>query len=77
MTARCPRARVTVEPEVFRRLDARVAKDLERLVGELRLEGEHEPRGRLAGRVGDDVELDRLGRVVHGRRLPARGRLCF
>ena len=48
-------------------LDARVAHLLERLIGELRLEREHEPRRVLARRVGDDVELDReLVRVTAG-----------
>ncbi len=40
-------------------LDAWVPDLVERLIGELRLEREHEPLRRLAGRVGDDVELDR------------------
>ena len=38
---------------------------LERLIRELRLERGHEPRGRLAGRVRDDVELDGLARGHH------------
>ena len=48
--------------EVLHRLHARMPDLLERLLGELRLERHHEPRGRLAGRVRDDVQLDR-GRV--------------
>ena len=39
---------------------------LERKVGELRLQREHEARGGLARRVGDDVELD--GDLVAHRR---------
>ncbi len=46
------------ELEVVDRLDAWMAHFLEGEVGELRLEREHEPRGRLTGRVGDDVQLD-------------------
>ena len=44
--------------EILDRLDPRVPHLLERQVGELRLEREHEPRRGLARRVGDDVELD-------------------
>ena len=39
-------------------LGARMPDLRERLVGELRLEREHEPLCGLARRVGDDVELD-------------------
>jgi hypothetical protein len=45
---------------------------LERLIGELRLECEHEALSRLTRRVRDDVELDRdaiAGVAAHGRRL--------
>ena len=52
------------ELEVLLRLDARMADLDELLVRELRLERLHEPRRRLAGGVGDDVQLDR--RVRHG-----------
>ena len=52
------------EREVVHVLDARVAHLLERLLGELRLEREHEPGRRLAGGVRDDVQLDR-GRGAH------------
>ena len=45
--------------EILDVLDARMADLLERLIRELRLEREHEALRRLAGRVGDDVELDR------------------
>ena len=42
---------------------------LERLIRELRLEREHEPLRRLAGRVRDDVELDRRSpSCAHPRR---------
>src|SRR2546430_2617602 len=47
--------------QVVHRLDARVADLLERLVRELRLERGDEARSGLAGRVGDDVELDGAG----------------
>ena len=53
------------ELEVVLRLDARMADLDELLVGELRLERLDEPRRRLAGGVGDDVQLDR--RVRHRR----------
>ena len=43
---------------------------VERLVGELRLEGQHEPLRGLAGRVRDDVELDRLAAGVLGAHSP-------
>ena len=56
------------EAEVVHRLDARMPDLLERLLGELRLERGDEPRGGLAGRVRDDVELD--GRNAH-RSAPA------
>ena len=52
--------------EVVDVLDARMPDLLERLVGELRLEREHEPLGRLARRVRDDVELDGNALVAHG-----------
>ena len=51
--------------EVVDRLDLRVPDLLERLVRELGLERCHEPRGRLAGRVRDDVELDDLAGGRH------------
>ena len=54
------------EPQVVDRLDTRVADLLELLVGELSLERVHEPRRRLAGGVGDDVELDRSLRHLPG-----------
>ncbi len=46
--------------EVLDVLDARMPDLDERLIRELRLEREHEPRRSLPGRVGDDVQLDRL-----------------
>ena len=46
------------ELQILDGLDPRMADLLERLVWELRLERHHEPRCGLAGRVGDDVELD-------------------
>ena len=52
--------------EVLHGLAARVPDHLERLARELRLEREHEPGRSLAGRVRDDVELDRLSCVAHG-----------
>ena len=55
------------ELEVVDALDARMADLLERLLRKLRLEREHEPRRRLACRVGDDVQLDGLRVCVHGR----------
>ena len=54
-------------------LDARVADLLEHLLRELRLEGEHEPRRRLARRVRDDVQLDRGVVGGHARRVSGRG----
>ena len=51
--------------QVVERLDARVADLLERLIGELGLERGYQARSRLAGRVGDDVELDGLARGHH------------
>ena len=53
------------ELEVVLGLDARVADLDEVLLRELRLERLDEPRRRLAGGVGHDVELDR--RVRHRR----------
>ena len=47
------------ELEVGDRLDARMPDLQELLVGELRLERLHEARGRLAGRVGNNVQLAR------------------
>ena len=67
--ARC--ARCTACAEVLDRLDARVPDLDERLVGELRLERRHEPRRRLAGRVGDDVQLH--GWTVHDGHCRRRG----
>ena len=46
------------EREVIHRLDAWMAHLLEREIGELRLEREHEARRGLSRRVRDDVELD-------------------
>ncbi len=57
------------ELEVVLGLDARVADLDELLLGELRLERLHEPRGGLAGGVGDDVELDRWARRCHAGSL--------
>ena len=54
------------EAEVVDGLDARVPDLLEGLLGELRLERGDEPRGGLAGRVRDDVELDRHGGGASG-----------
>ena len=51
--------------EIVDGLDTRVADLLERLVRELRLERDDEPRRCLAGRVRDDVQLDRLSLVAH------------
>jgi hypothetical protein len=65
------------EPQVGDRLDARMADLLEVLIRELRLERGDEPRGGLAGRVGDDVQLD--GRSRHVRRrltAPVRAQLA-
>ena len=59
--------------EILHGFAARVAHHLERLAWELRLEREHEPGRRLAGRVGHDVQLDRLALVVHGGRLTDDG----
>ena len=53
------------EPQVIDRLDPRMADLLELLVGELSLERVHEPRRRLAGGVGDDMQFD--GGLGHGR----------
>ena len=47
------------DAQVLDVLDPRVPDLLERLVGELGLEREHEPLRGLPRRVGDDVELDR------------------
>ena len=47
------------ELEVLDGLHPRMPDLLERLLGKLRLERHHEPRRRLAGRVRDDVQLDR------------------
>ncbi len=55
------------ELQVGDRLDARVPDLAELLVGELRLERLHEPRRRLAGRIGDHVQLDE----AHRRTLEA------
>src|SRR5207244_13522181 len=44
--------------ELVDRLDPRMAHLLELLVRKLRFERVHEPSRSLAGRVGDDVELD-------------------
>ena len=44
--------------EVSDGLGPGVAHLLERLLGKLGLEGEHEARGSLSRGVGDDVELD-------------------
>jgi hypothetical protein len=52
--------------EVLDALDHRMPDLLERLLGKLRLERMDEPRGGLAGRIGDDVELDRLIRHLTG-----------
>ncbi len=52
--------------EVVDRLDPWMPDLLEELVGKLGLEREHEPRGCLSGRVGDDVELDRRCFVLRG-----------
>ena len=52
------------EREVVHGLDARVAHLLERLLGKLRLEREHEPGCGLARGVRDDVQLD-WGRGAH------------
>ena len=60
-------------------LDARVADLHERLVGELRLERDHEALRGLPGRVGDDVELDRLAlasRLAHRGEAIARSVVC-
>ena len=46
--------------EVVDALDHRMADLLERLIGELGLERVHEARRGLAGRIGDDVQLDGL-----------------
>ena len=46
------------EREVIHRLDAWMAHLLEREMGELRLEREHEAGRRLSRRVREDVELD-------------------
>ena len=54
--------------EVVLRLDARMADLDELLLGELRLERLHEPRGGLAGGVGDHVQLDGLARHRGERR---------
>src|ERR1700730_9954311 len=48
--------------EVCDGLRPRVTHLLERLLGKLGLEGEHEARGSLSRRVGHDVELD--GRLL-------------
>ena len=53
------------EPQVVDGFDARVTDLLELLFGELSLERVHEPRRRLAGGVGDDVQLD--GGLRHRR----------
>jgi hypothetical protein len=59
------------EREVVDGLDPRMTDDLERRIGELRLERRDEARGGLASRVGHDVHLhERLG--GHGERLAAR-----
>ena len=58
------------EVKVVDRLDPRVADLLELLVRELGLERVDEPDGRLAGGVGDHVELDLLRR--HERQRHAR-----
>ena len=62
---RPPAHAVDRELEIVLRLDARMPDLDELLVRELRLERLHEPRRGLAGRVGDDVQLDGDGR--HGR----------
>ncbi len=93
MTAGPPAGLLDGDVEVFDVLDPRMPDLLERLIGELRLEREHEPLRRLSRRVGDDVELDRDAIAVvatHGRRLSAatsyphgvvidrrRGRMAF
>ena len=59
---RPPAHAVDRELEVVLRLDARMPDLDEVLVRELRLERLHETRRRLAGRVGDDVQLDGDGR---------------
>ncbi len=53
-----PLGAVHREREIVHGLDARVADLLERLLGELGLEREHEPGRGLAGGVRDDVQLD-------------------
>ena len=59
-------------------LDARVADLGERLIRELRLKCEDEPRGGLAGRVGDDVQLDGLpvGGLLLAHRAGRLPRTC-
>ena len=69
---RAPSRLLDGDVQILDVLDARVPDLLERLVGELRLEREHEPLRRLSRRVRDDVELDRDAIAVvvtHGRRL--------
>ena len=57
------------QPQVGDVLDARVPDLEELLVGKLRLERLHEPLRRLAGGVGDHVQLDRGHRrsLLRGR----------
>ena len=69
---RAPSRLLDGDVQILDVLHARVPDLLERLVGELRLEREHEPLRRLSRRVRDDVELDRDAIAVvvtHGRRL--------
>jgi hypothetical protein len=57
---------------VVDRLHARMADDFELGVRKLRLERKHEPYGRLAGGVGDDVQLDD-GRAHPDARVTSAG----
>ena len=67
---RAPAGAADGDLEILHRLGARVPHFLEVLLGKLRLERVHEPRGRLAGGVRHDVQLDRRVRRHGAERTP-------
>ena len=68
---RAPTRLLHGDVEVVDVLDARMPDLLERLIGELRLEREHETLCSLPRRIRDDVELDRDAVVAHPRQASA------
>ena len=50
--------------QLLARLDPGVAEELGLEIGELALRGPRHPRGGVAGRVGDDVDLEGVGHAA-------------